>query len=282
MDARVRVFWLRDLEVYWLTTYRALNTVGQLVANLQGQIGTLAAQLSTAASTQRPSNLLTPQPTDDCSPDPPHDASVEQTPSSQTRQNCARRRPRPFYGPTSPDYSLNTAQTRIRRAHAQQRVNGHVGIDDDDEGDDSTDDDALESDDDGQTEASCRSTQSLQALLHFRSLLSEEEAFRLLSVYQEVHGDFHPILDLERLIERTGSFYEWFLPAQTRDEVDLIAREDSLLVTNLVLAIALCTESASQANIAKSIFAKCQNIINANLNSPATSVKHVVIALLVV
>lgn len=58
--------------------------------------------------------------------------------------------------------------------------------------------------------------------------------------------------------------------------------EDDLLILNLVMTIAQCADPSYETAVEGSLYSCCRDVVNAKLASPATSIKRVTIALLVV
>ncbi|KAH8655851.1 hypothetical protein BX600DRAFT_470426 [Xylariales sp. PMI_506] len=132
-----------------------------------------------------------------------------------------------------------------------------------------------------------QSLASQQKTLHFRNILTQYESTRLLALYQEVVGEYHPILAVDQLVQQVGAWYnavsnptQWHHPA-SQEMVD----ENNLLIVNIALSIALCAESKSTgsdaSDRAKLLYAGCRDLIDAKIMSSKASVKQVVITLLV-
>lgn len=119
-------------------------------------------------------------------------------------------------------------------------------------------------------------------LLQFRSLFDSQEAMRLLSVYQEVIGDFHPVIDINGLMAQAQRWYaEDNSPWSLSPEGGGTSVDQDLVILNLALAIALRAESTSSVSeVERYITENCQGAANARITAPVSSVKQVTIALL--
>lgn len=283
------------------TLCSTVKCLGDLVAGLQGQLNSLAAQAG-PTTTQAP-NLVPPphnqqQPTgaEDCSS--VHVASdeslsavsgPEESPTkhdSTTRGTCTAQG---FCGPTSPDYSLNVAQMRMGQGNYSTTagLGWHVSpsLDGIQHGEDGTRLTSPEEDGWAALDPSLR--RSLRhSLLRFQALIPKREALRLIRVYNDVVGELHPIVDCDRLAEQTEGWYNWpgdgLSGSGTKGGDDSLSDEDSLLILNLVLSITLCAESGCQSEDARSLYKNCRGIINILLAIPVTGLRHVLITLLVV
>lgn len=276
-----------------------MKYLGDLVAGLQGQLNSLAAQ-GGPTTTHAPNTVLAqhdqPQPTgaEDCSS--VHVAFDEQLPAvsgtgdsptkhdSITRGACTGQG---FCGPTSPDYSLNVAQMRMghgRYSTAAAPV-WHVSpsLDGSHHSEDSIRLTSPEEDGWAALDPSVR--RSLRhSLLQFQTLLPKREALRLIRVYKEVVGELHPFVDCDRLAEQTEGWYNWPGAGSSgaKDGDDSLSDEDGLLILNLVLSIALCAESGCQSEDARSLHKNCRGVIHILLAVPVTGLRHVLLMLLVV
>lgn len=118
-----------------------------------------------------------------------------------------------------------------------------------------------------------------------------QEAARLLFVYQEVVGEYHPMVNLDDLMCKTRVWYTGeasahsdprdYSPGRPVSDSD----ENDLLILNLTLAIALRAEStlsSGNSYIEGILQSSFQDIVNAKVVSPASSIKDVKIILLAV
>ncbi|KAK9438224.1 Zn(2)-C6 fungal-type DNA-binding domain protein [Metarhizium brunneum] len=184
-----------------------------------------------------------------------------------------------FYGPTSPDYSLNVAQMKLRQTtllttepHGQQLQLASI------------DNDVASHREHGADNAGIggRELGDQFRLLQFRSLFDSQEAMRLLSVYQEVIGEFHPVIDINGLMAQAQRWYaEDNSPWSLSPEGGGTSVDQDLVILNLALAIALRAESTSSVSeVERYITENCQGAANARITAPVSSVKQVTIALL--
>jgi hypothetical protein len=123
-----------------------------------------------------------------------------------------------------------------------------------------------------------------QSLFQFRTLLSKRDSLRLIRVYEDVIGDMHPLLDTDRLAEQAEGWYNW--PAagssDAKDGDNALLEDQSLLVLNLVLCIALCAEAGCRSETARGLYRSCLNMIGTMLAAPVNGLQHVVLVMLVV
>lgn len=276
-----------------------MKYLGDLVAGLQGQLNSLAAQ-GGPTTTHAPNTVLPqhdqPQPTgaEDCSSvhvafDEPLPA-VSETGDSPTKHDSITRGActgQGFCGPTSPDYSLNVAQMRM--GHGKYSTAAapvwHVSpsLDGSHHSEDSIHLASPEEDGWAALDPSVR--RSLRhSLLQFQTLLPKREALRLIRVYKEVVGELHPFVDCDRLAEQTEGWYNWPGAGSSgaKGGDDSLSDEDGLLILNLVLSIALCAESGCQSEDARSLHKNCRGVIHILLAVPVTGLRHVLLMLLVV
>lgn len=251
-----------------------LSSLGDLVASLQKEVGTLTSKMKTMER-NTPSHHA-----DDYSDlhnagssacgSEVYPSDKQASPRQQLHKRAAHRRR--FCGPTSPDYSLNMAQMHMQQGDSSHRfTRPRLPSMDDTQSDDGDSSDGL---DDGDEPSSARiSGRALEKLTGFRRLLSKQESVRLVYTYQAVFGDFHPIVDMEAMVRQIDAWYEPNKPA---------ADESLLLITNLVLAIALCAEPTSEVDVAKAIYTYCRESIGKKIVCPAPNVTNATILLLVV
>lgn len=198
--------------------------------------------------------------------------------------NTSKRSTRRFYGPTSPDYSLNAAAIKLRLAQAPlgdpaipEETNPSL---EDDQIDDDDDERAFaqEGDDCG-VQARLAKTRLRQCLVQLPRLIARNEALRLLNVYHDVIGRLHPILDPRRLARQAEACYV-NQPKSMSDGA--ILQEDTILIVFLALSIALAAESVSQSTVGKTLYKSVEHLIKLKLASDVSSLDHVLIALLAV
>lgn len=200
---------------------------------------------------------------------------------------------RHFYGLTSPYFSLNMAQNKVSDKTSHKDHEGAASLASIDE----DDSDTGERESDKISHASpnsCRrsptghpiSVSSLDSLFQPPFDLTLQDAIRLVNIYQEVVGEFHPIVDINSLTHQAEQGYARSCsgaPAATNDNRNAPGDEDSYLTFMLVIAIALRAENTlPQLELSKQVYNSCFEDLNSRLVSPATNLKHVVVVCLAV
>lgn len=277
------------------------------MANLQGQINSLAAQVrqSNARSTSISSAPSLTSHSDDATAIdhlsvttaesihmiPTAPSPTRRSPGCSSTKGTAHR----FYGPTSPEYSLNVAQMRLRRgSFTNSDTDGRKvsGVDDGRSEDGSIPMVGPEEEDHDATDLTApflwpQSRSVRRKLFTFRSILPKREAIRLLFVYQEVIGDLHPVFNIETLVQEVESWYR-LSPNEdgtesggTRNGKSLV-NEASLVIANLALATAICADSTAKPNAEAEIYASCREVVYSMLASPVPTVNNCVVTLLMV
>ncbi|KAJ6279570.1 hypothetical protein J3E71DRAFT_393591 [Bipolaris maydis] len=219
---------------------------------------------------------------------PSRDAQINANPTSTLNAptaavaNTSKPSTRRFYGPTSPDYSLNAAAIKLRMAQAPP---GGPTIPE--ETNPSLEDDQIDDDDErtlvqdevhgSGVQERLAKTRLRQCLAQLPWLIARNDALRLLNVYHNVIGCLHPILDPKRLVEQAEACYV-FHSKPTSDAS--ILHEDTILILYLALSIALAAEPASQSHIGKTLYKGVEHLIKLKLASEVSSLDHVLIALL--
>lgn len=183
-----------------------------------------------------------------------------------------------FYGPTSPDYSLIAAERRVQQSVASNDSPREQSAPCFDDGKSDNEEDWAEDVDSPALSRPPTRQHPQPALLQFLGLFTRREAIRLLKVYHEAIGNLHPICDIARLLEQIEWLYNQSTGAQ--DDSETMVDEDELLILNLALSIALCAEPASKSLPANILYNGYRDIVNATLLAPATSLRHVTIAIL--
>ncbi|KIW15886.1 hypothetical protein PV08_05936 [Exophiala spinifera] len=266
-----------------------LDSLGELVANMQGQLNALVAHMKMSSDMLAPE--LTRRPgepgvhgTMPSSEPPamiefPNSSALSPTTDSGSNTRPSRRAMNVFCGPTSPEYSLNAAQRKMQHeamTGVKSRQTMAPSIDDEQDQNSSQ---ASES----PMYLQRPSEQTHQAsLLRFRNMIPLPEAIRLLRVYNNVIGELHPICDIEELIKKIETYYsrsdsERSMMTSHNTPID----EDDLLMVNLAIAIALSAESGSSSDADKTIYDNCSEIIKSKLASTTEDIKQVSIILLV-
>lgn len=189
---------------------------------------------------------------------------------------------RRFCGPTSPDYSLNVAEIKLRQvqgssAGAAIAEDTNPSLEDDEE-----DDDERPTAQEGQgsnVQGWLTTNRLRQCIMQLPRLLAKHETLRLLNVYQEVMGQLHPIVDLKRLIDLAEACYNQN-PKIAPDWS--ILQENTVLILFLALIIGLTAETVSQSYVAKTLYKSIEHLVKLKLASEVSSVDQVLVALLAV
>ncbi|KAF5575477.1 hypothetical protein FPCIR_13144 [Fusarium pseudocircinatum] len=257
-------------------------SLGSLLANLQQQVESLAAQVrqNNTEKNMPPQPLYTASSQTLVDPDLQMSQSLITPPVVGTKE--ARRNSK-FYGPTSPDYSFNLAQSKLLNRSASKAENPlPVSIEEN-----QSDDEDVEIDQFGNlnrpTQLQMSSLPRQQRLLLFRNILSPREVNSLLIVFQETICEYHPIVDAPSLVKTV----EYWYSKQTSSNNCILsaADEEDLIVANLAIAVALCVEStlpgSESLRIAETLYLSCKDLINAKIVSPMPTIKHIVTILLV-
>ncbi|KAH8664739.1 hypothetical protein BX600DRAFT_464928, partial [Xylariales sp. PMI_506] len=281
----------------WADEYATINSLTELVTGFQGQIQSLAAQVRQNVNAKSSVNPPTPATTQ---------ARLGPNENSESRPEIACKNPfiatqgrtvtttekrsssvthNTFYGPTCPDYSLNMAQLRLRQGgfssishESPNLASTGFGFLEDEEG---TIGGVIGLT--GRTRLAPSNHAAKQRLLHFRNLFSLQEAVRLLFAFQEVVGEYHPIIIIDQLVQQVENCYS-ITNAYIYAGRDL-PDEDSLLIINIILSIALCAESnypgSETSDQAKFLYLGCREMISEKITWSTPSVKQVIIIVLV-
>lgn len=257
---------------------------------MQGQLAALSAQVQASVETRAIHSGQAASGTDaqqgsreDTRYLPATDASAMEPPVANTARRAVKR----FVGPTSADYSFNVAESKAAQGKHARRDSTQSKLP-------SIEEDHSEEEADLPLEhistpgsILSHSTQlTSTGLFHFRTLLDQREAIRLVHVYGDIVHQMHPIYSIERLVYDIENAYSWprSEPRRSSSSGATAPPPDdlSILIINMVLCIALCAESVSQSPHAKAIFAACEPLVNAKAVSASVGVKQVTLALLVV
>ncbi|KAK2680345.1 hypothetical protein RAB80_005526 [Fusarium oxysporum f. sp. vasinfectum] len=257
-------------------------SLGSLLVNLQQQVESLAAQVRQNNTEKNiPSQSLYT-----ASSQTLVDPDLQMSQSLITPSVVGAKEARPhskFYGPTSPDYSFNLAQSKLLN-HATSKADKPrpVSIEEN-----QSDDEDVEIDQFGNlnrpTQLQISSLPRQQRLLLFRNILSSREVNSLLIVFQETICEYHPIVDAPSLVKTV----EYWYSKQTSPNICTLSAvdEENLIVANLAIAVALCVEStlpgSESLRAAETLYLSCRELINAKVVSPMPTIKHIVIVLLV-
>lgn len=188
-----------------------------------------------------------------------------------------------FYGPTSPEFGLNIAQMKLRTGGSSQPSlnSGHLDSVDDSP----TDDEDINNKAEHTLSQSETPNMSIsQRLLQFQESLSVREAVQALLVYKEVVGMYHPILDVDMLVQLAKHWYTW--PSRHHPPWLSAVDEYNMLVVNLAISISLCIDStalgAEQAELRDKIYSSCLELVNAKIVGQNPDIKNAIVLLLVV
>jgi hypothetical protein len=178
-----------------------------------------------------------------------------------------------FYGPTSPDYSMNLVQITLRQLGYLTSLSHHPMLPSVDGND------ALSSSiSPWQPRRHC----DLIQLLQFRSWLSLQEAKDAVNTYHEVIGELHPFVDIGRVRSQLESWYSSD-PNQSLGGENTQPDDDDLIILVLMLAtVAQASKDTLLAKMASVLHSNFMHSANAAVTSPTTSIKQVTIALLLV
>ncbi|KAF4345862.1 activator of stress s 1 [Fusarium beomiforme] len=257
-------------------------SLGKLLVNLQQQVESLAAQVrqNNTDKNAPPQSIYAASSQTLVDPDlqisqplttPPVAGSKDARPHSK------------FYGPTSPDYSFNLAQSKLLN-HANPKADKPLPVSIEEN---QSDDEDVEMDQFGKlnppTQIQVSSLPRQQRLLLFRTMLSSREVNSLLIVFQETICEYHPIVDVPSLVKTV----EYWYSKQSSSNVCTLSAmdEEALIIANLAIAVALCVEStipgSDSLQAAETLYLSCRELINAKVVSPTPTIKHVIIILLV-
>ncbi|KAF9774583.1 hypothetical protein IL306_007396 [Fusarium sp. DS 682] len=256
-------------------------SLGKLLVNLQHQVESLAAQVRQNNTDKNvpPQSLYTASSQTLVDPD----LQIPQSLITSSGVGAVSRPHSKFYGPTSPDYSFNLAQSKLLNpTNPEADKPLPVSIEEN-----QSDDEDVETDQFGNlnppTQVQISSLSRQQRLLLFRNILSSRRVNSLLIVFQETICEYHPIVDVLSLVKTVEYWYSK-QNSPTNSTLSAVDEED-LIVANLAIAVALCVEStlpgSESLQVAETIYMSCRELINAKMVSPMPIIKHVVIILLV-
>lgn len=189
-----------------------------------------------------------------------------------------------FHGPSSSEYGLNIAQVMLRRSKGPDiSITGvdHQNCSGIDEMTTVTEE--LNNNDSWGGGDVFHQPLDAPCTVPVHRLLSKVDMCRLLHVYQEVIGNFYPILDLKSLGEEAERLYDCGgidlgLTQGNSSHVD----DNSILVLNLVSSIALMAETTGTSKIAQVLYESAQSAIQTNVTAQKLQIQDVVLVLLAV
>ncbi|WYZ44124.1 hypothetical protein EsH8_VII_000560 [Colletotrichum jinshuiense] len=262
------------------------DTIMELLSSLQDQLNSLASRVHTPnhtkSSTSSPAFGTYNSNPEDFLSGLVADASVIEDCLTSLAQTSHT--PQGFYGLPSPDQSVNAPQSQVPRDSNSRTPpkQSHLSL----RGDDGMGNMVAITQNDGPFEAiQVHHRGEDSQLVRFRSLISLEEATRLLGVYQEVIGELHPIVDIVEIINRTRSCYAdenstgWEMLIGSAEAPS----DEDLLILNLAFAIALHADSTPESPNTSTealIMDSIENAVNKRLAAPSTSFKQIKIVLL--
>ncbi|RMZ84305.1 hypothetical protein DV738_g506, partial [Chaetothyriales sp. CBS 135597] len=264
----------------------SIESLSALVRSMQEHLATLSAQVQ-ASVAANPPQIVKPADIDDgCGINAPEIVVPEPDMLDPLLANTARRAVKRFVGPTSVDYSFNVAELRATHGkHAHQQSSSQRKLPSMEEDQSDEEDHILLEHISTPGSALSTSTQPspVASLLHFKTLVNHDEAVRLVYVYKDIVDQLHPIYSIDRLLDDIEKVYNWPPQLQTHaiSAPPTLPDDLSLLIINVVLCIALCTETLAQSPHCKTILSACENMINAKVVSASLGVKQVTLALLV-
>lgn len=190
---------------------------------------------------------------------------------------------RKFFGPTSPDFSLNAAEIKLRQAHGARGA-----LSPEDETNPSLEDEHSEDEQCGHG-ADMPGTNSHTTLTNHRlrqcvsqlpRFLAKHDTLRLIDVFQDVVGNLHPVLKSKRIIEEAEACYAARNSRSIAEPKEI--EENATLLLFLTLAIALTAESVSQSIVGQTLYRSIEPLVKMKLTTEVCSPDDVLVALLVV
>lgn len=193
-----------------------------------------------------------------------HATQTDTTPNSAS--HC-------FYGPTSPDYSMNLVQITLRQLGYLTSLSHHPMLPSVDGND------ALSSSiPHWQPRRHCDRHQ----LMQFRSWLSLQEAKDAVDTYHKVIGELHPFVDIDRIRSQLESCYSSDANQSLGGENNQPNDDDLIILVLMLATVAHASKDTLLAKMASVLHSNFMHSANAAVTSPTTSIKQVTIALLLV
>ncbi|KAJ3543188.1 hypothetical protein NM208_g3707 [Fusarium decemcellulare] len=176
-----------------------------------------------------------------------------------------------FYGPTSPNYSMNLVQiTLFERGYLTPSPRRPMLPSF------NRDNAAPSSTSHWQPKRHCDRHQ----LLQFRSWLTIQEAKSAVSTYHEVVGELHPFVDSDRIKSQLEWWYSYD-EGESSNRNNQQPDDDDLIILVLMLATAAQAQRDTlHAKMAPIMHSSFQHAVDAAVTSCTTSIKQVVIVLL--
>lgn len=178
-----------------------------------------------------------------------------------------------FYGPTSPDYSMNLVQITLRQLGYITSLSHHPLLPSVDGND------ALSSSvPHWQPRRHCDRHQ----LMQFRSWLSLQEVEDAVDTYHKVIGELHPFVDIDRIRSQLESYYSSDVNQSLGGENNQADDNDLIILVLMLAIVAQASKDTLLAKMASVLYSNFMHSANAAVTSPTTSIKQVTIALLLV
>uniref|UniRef100_A0A0D2YDH3 Xylanolytic transcriptional activator regulatory domain-containing protein n=1 Tax=Fusarium oxysporum (strain Fo5176) TaxID=660025 RepID=A0A0D2YDH3_FUSOF len=194
----------------------------------------------------------------------PHATQTDTTPSYASHY---------FYGPTSPDYSMNLVQITLRQlgylassSHQPMlpSVNGNDAV--------------LPP----IPHWPSRRHFDRYQLLQFRSWLSLQEAKDAADTYHRVIGELHPFVNIDRVRRQLESCYSSDTNQSLGGESNQPDDDDLIILVLMLAVVAQVSKDTLLATMASVLHSNFMPSANAAITSSTTSIKQVTIALLLV
>ncbi|KAK0383882.1 hypothetical protein NLU13_7974 [Sarocladium strictum] len=279
-----------------------LTELGGLVTSLQDQVTALASIVENHQRSTEPSRANSTSSSRSTDGNDNHTSLTSQlrpnkhpVPMSDTSHvsslpGTAKRTKLPFYGPTSPEFSLIAAKNKLSQEKDQSRnpageTRGASSLCEDMSDEEDHESAVLDDSGYGSPPKPNGAHQPSPGLLHFTNVMSKTEAIRLLSVYQEIIGEIHPICDIESLTSQLDRWFGWLncttkWDSASRPNFDMVQDTDELLILNLALTTAMSAEAVSRSSLAKQLYEGFKHIVLAKLVAPVNTEKDVAITLM--
>ncbi|EWZ28855.1 uncharacterized protein FOBCDRAFT_296473 [Fusarium oxysporum Fo47] len=191
-----------------------------------------------------------------------HATQTDTTPNSAS--HC-------FYGPTSPDYSMNLVQITLRQLGYLTSLSHHPMLPSVDGND------ALSSSiPHWQPRRHCDRHQ----LMQFRPWLSLQEAKDAVDTYHSVIGELHPFVDIDRIRSQLESCYSSDENQSLGGESNQPDDDDLIILVLMLAVVAQVSKDTLLATMASVLHSNFMPSANAAITSSTTSIKQVTIALL--
>ncbi|UPK92150.1 hypothetical protein LCI18_003085 [Fusarium solani-melongenae] len=176
-----------------------------------------------------------------------------------------------FYGPTSPDYSMNLVQITLRQLGYLTSLSHHPMLPSVDGND------ALSS---SMPHWQPRRHCDRHQLMQFRSWLSLQEAKDAVDRYHKIIGELHPFVDIDRMRSQLESCYSSDANQSLGGENNQPDDNDLIILVLMLAIVAQASKDTLLAKMASVLHSNFMHSANAAVTSPTTGIKQVTIALL--